>query len=134
MEDSDATDVQGEHRSRLNRASARRAQEPSLIGLTLIGQDAKGKGVAVNSSPQRDRRHQAQRREGGTATEDPIVADLIAMVMQIRLENRRLEDQLAKLKLEIENLQDDLRSLRRGLSAKLKRLYRATGQEELYFD
>ena len=62
------------------------------------------------------------------------MATLTAMVKQLRLENRRLGDQLAEWKLEIENLQDDLRSLRHGLSAKIKCLYEATGQEELYYD
>jgi len=62
------------------------------------------------------------------------MADLTAMVKQLCLENRRLGDQLGEQKLETENLQDDLRSLRRGLSAKLKLLYKATGREELYFE
>ena len=62
------------------------------------------------------------------------MADLTAMVKQLCLENRRLGDQLAEWKLEIENLQDDLRSLRHGLRAKIKCLYEATGQEELYYD
>ena len=49
------------------------------------------------------------------------IADLAAMVQQLRLENRRLEDQLAERKM-VEELRDDLRLLRRGLSAKMKRL------------
>jgi hypothetical protein len=55
------------------------------------------------------------------------------MVRELRLENRRIGDQLAGWKLEIEELHDDLRSFRRGLSAKLKCLYKATGLEELYY-
>jgi hypothetical protein len=55
------------------------------------------------------------------------------MVRELRLENKRLMDQLAKWKLEAEDLHNDLRSFRRGLSAKLKRLYKAVGQEELYY-
>ena len=54
------------------------------------------------------------------------------MVQQLRLENRRLEDQLADRKIEVEELRDDLQILRRGLSAKMKRLYEATGHKELY--
>ena len=54
------------------------------------------------------------------------------MVQQLRLENRRLEDQLAERKIEVEELRDDLRLLRRGLSAKMKRLFEATGHKDLY--
>ena len=53
-------------------------------------------------------------------SEGPTIADLTAMVQQLRLENRRLEDQLAERKIEVEELRDDLRLLRRGLSAKMK--------------
>ena len=62
----------------------------------------------------------------------PIIADLTAMVQQLRLENRRLEHQLAERKIEVEELLDDLRLLRRGLSAKMKRLFEATGHKDLY--
>jgi regulator of replication initiation timing len=56
----------------------------------------------------------------------------MVMVRELRLENRRLRDQLAEQKLEVEDLHDDLRSFCHGLSARLKRLYQAVGQEELY--
>ena len=65
-------------------------------------------------------------------SDGPTIADLTAMVQQLRLENRRLEDQLAKRKIEVEELRDDLRLLRRGLSAKMKRLFEATGHKDLY--
>ena len=64
--------------------------------------------------------------------EGPTIADLTAMVQQLHLENRRLEDQLAERKIEVEEFRDDLRLLRRGLSAKMKRLFEATGHEDLY--
>ena len=48
------------------------------------------------------------------------------------LENRLLENQLAERKIEVEELRDDLRLLRRGLSAKMKRLFEATGHKDLY--
>ena len=59
-------------------------------------------------------------------SEGPTIADLTVMVQQLRLENRHLENQLAKRKIEVEGLRDDLRLLRRGLSAKMKRLFEAT--------
>ena len=62
----------------------------------------------------------------------PTIADLTAMVQQLRLENRRLEDQLAERKIEVEELRDDLGLLRRGLSAKMKHLFEATGHKDLY--
>jgi hypothetical protein len=49
------------------------------------------------------------------------------MMRELRFENKRLKDQLTEQKLEVEDLQDDLRSFHRGLSAKLKRLFRALG-------
>ena len=60
------------------------------------------------------------------------IANLTAMVQQLRLENRRLENQLAERKIEVEELRDDLRLLRRGLSAKMKHLFEATGHKDLY--
>ena len=62
----------------------------------------------------------------------PTIADLTAMVQQLRLENRHLENQLAERKIEVEELRDDLRLLRRGLSAKMKCLFEATGHKDLY--
>ena len=53
-------------------------------------------------------------------SEGPTIADLTVMVQQLRLENWYLENQLAKRKIEVEELRDDLRLLRRGLSAKMK--------------
>ena len=64
--------------------------------------------------------------------EGPTIADLTAMVQQLRLENRRLKDQLPERKIVVEELRDDLRLLRRGLSAKMKRLFEATGHKDLY--
>jgi predicted RNase H-like nuclease (RuvC/YqgF family) len=65
-------------------------------------------------------------------SEGPTITDLTAMVQQLRLENRCLENQLAERKIEVEELRDDLRLLRRGLSAKMKRLIEATGHKDLY--
>jgi len=65
-------------------------------------------------------------------SDGPTIADLTAMVQQLRLENRRLEDQLAERKIEVEELWDDLHLLGRGLSAKMKHLFLATGQKDLY--
>ena len=64
-------------------------------------------------------------------SEGPTIADLTAMVQQLRLENRHLENQLAERKIEVEELRDDC-LLRRGLSAKMKRLFEATGHKDLY--
>jgi len=64
--------------------------------------------------------------------EGSTIADLTTMVQQLRLENRRLKDQLPERKIVVEELRDDLRLLRRGLSAKMKRLFEATGHKDLY--
>ena len=65
-------------------------------------------------------------------SDGPTIADLTVMVQQLRLENRRLQSQLAERKIEVEELRDDLRLMRRGLSAKLKRLFEVTGHKDLY--
>ena len=67
-------------------------------------------------------------------SEGSTIADLTMMVQQLCLENMRLEDQLAERKIEVEELQDDLRLLCRGLSAKMKRLFEATGHKDLYYE
>ena len=54
------------------------------------------------------------------------------MVQQLCRENRRLEDKLVERKIEVEELRDDLRLLRCGLSTKMKRLYEAIGHKVLY--
>ena len=59
-------------------------------------------------------------------SEGPTIADLTVMVQQLRPENRLLEDQFTERKIEVEELQEDLCLLRRGLSAKMKRLFEAT--------
>ena len=65
-------------------------------------------------------------------SDGPTIADRTTMVQQLHLENRCLEDQLAERKIEVEELRDDLRLLRRGLSAKMKHLFEATGHKDLY--
>ena len=65
-------------------------------------------------------------------SDGPTIANLTTMVQQLRLENRRLKDQLVERKIEVEELRDDLRLLWRGLSAKMKRLFEATGHKDLY--
>ena len=62
----------------------------------------------MDSSPQRDTRRKAKEQEKDPATDGPTMADLTTMVQQLHLENRRLVDQLAERKVEVENLQDDL--------------------------
>ena len=53
-------------------------------------------------------------------SEGSTIADLTVMVQQLRLE------------IEVKELRDDLRLLRRGLSAKMKRLFEATGHKDTY--
>jgi hypothetical protein len=53
------------------------------------------------------------------------------MVQELHLENKRLGHKLAESKLEIVELHDDFHTLRRGLSAKMKRLFKAVGKEEV---
>ena len=64
-------------------------------------------------------------------SEGPTIADLTVMVQHLRLENRHLENQLAERKIEVGELRDDLRLLQRGLSAKMKCLFEATGHKDL---
>ena len=65
-------------------------------------------------------------------SEGPTIADLTAMVQQLLQENRHREDLLAERNIEVDELQDDLHLLRRGLSAKMKCLFEAMGHKDLY--
>jgi len=95
--------------------------------------DVKGRGAVASPSPRKVRSQSSPAKPRSDMTTDgPTIADLNAMVQQLRLENRRLEDHLAERKIEVDELQDDLRLLRRGLSAKMKRLYEVTGHKDLY--
>ena len=95
--------------------------------------DRKGKGIAFDSPLQKDIPHTTKEQEKDPVADGPTMVDLATMVQQLRLENRRLEDRLAERKVEIGELQDNLQTLRRGLGTKIKRMYKATSQKELYF-
>ena len=95
--------------------------------------DAQKRGAAASPSPRKVRSQSSPAKpKGDTTTEGPTITDLTAMVQQLRLENRRLEDQLVETKIEVEELRDNLSLLCRGLSAKMKCLYEAMGHKDLY--
>ena len=95
--------------------------------------DAQKKSAAASPSPKKARSQSSPAKPKDDMTsEGPTIADLSAMVQQLRLKNRRLEDQFAERKIEVEELRDDLRLLLRGLSAKMKHLFEATGHKDLY--
>jgi len=95
--------------------------------------DSQKRSTTASPSPKKTRSQSSPAKPKDDMTSDgPTIADLTAMVQQLRLENRRLEDQLAERKIEVEELRDDLHFLRRGLSAKMKRLFEATGHKDLY--
>ena len=95
--------------------------------------DAQRKSAAARPSPKKARSQSSPAKcKDNMTSEGPTIADLTAMVEQLRLENRHLENQLAERKIEVEELWDDLCLLRRGLSAKMKRLFEATGHKDLY--
>ena len=101
----------------------------SLITETYL----EGLDAYTSPSPKKTRSHSSPAKPKGDATsEGSTIADLTAMVHQLCLENRRLEHQLAESKIVVEELRDDLRLLHRALSAKMKRLYEATGHKDLY--
>ena len=101
----------------------------SLITETYL----EGLDAYTSPSPKKTRSHSSPAKPKGDATsEGSTIADLTAMVQQLRLENRRLEDQLAERKIEVGELRDDLHLLRHGLSTKMKRLFEATSHKDLY--
>ena len=82
--------------------------------------DAQRKSAAACPSPKKARSQSSSAKPKDDVTsEGPTIANLTMMVQQLRLENRHLENQLAERKIEVEELRDDLRLLRRGLSAKM---------------
>ena len=95
--------------------------------------NAQRKSAAASPSPKKARSQLSPAKPKDDVTsEGPTIADLTAMVQQLRPENRHLENQLAERKIEVEELRDDLRLLRRGLSAKMKCLFEALGHKDLY--
>ena len=95
--------------------------------------DAQRKSTAASPSPKKARSQSSPTKpKDDVSSEGPTIADLTAMVQQLRLENMCLENQLAERKIEMEELRDDLRLMRRGLSAKIKRLFEVTGHKDLY--
>lgn len=57
---------------------------------------------------------------------------LTSMIVELRLENRRLSNKLAERKLEVQELKDEFCDLRHGLCAKMKHLYKTMGHKVLY--
>ena len=95
--------------------------------------DTQRRSAAASPSPKKTRSQSSPAKpKGDTTSEGSTIADLIAMVQQLLLENRLREDLLAERKIKVEELRDDLRLLWRGLSAKMKRLFEATGHKDLY--
>ena len=95
--------------------------------------DTQKRSTAASPSPKKTRSQSSPTKPKDDMTSDgPTMADLTQMVQQLHLENRHLEDQLAERKIEVEELREDLRLLRRGLSAKMKCLFEATGHKDLY--
>ena len=91
------------------------------------------RSATASPSPRKARSQSSPAKPKDDATsEGPTIADLTTMVHQLRLENMCLENQLAERKIEMEELRDDLRLMRRGLSAKIKRLFEVTGHKDLY--
>ena len=87
-------------------------------GVTTL--DTQRKNAATSPSPKKARSQSSPAKPKDDVTsEGPTITDLTAMVQQLHLENRRPENQLAVRKIEVEELRDDLRLLRRGLSAKM---------------
>ena len=94
---------------------------------------AQRRSTAACPLPKKTRSQSSPAKPKGDATsEGSTITYLTAMVQQLRLENRRLEDLLAERKIEVEELRDDLRLLFRGLSAKMKHLFEATSHKDPY--
>ena len=109
-----------------------RSAPESALGVTQTP-DTQRRSAAASPSPKKPRSQSSPAKPKGDITsEGSTIADLTVMVQQLCLENRHLEDQLAERKIEVEELRDDLRLRRRGLSAKMKRLFEATGHKDLY--
>ena len=101
----------------------RSASEPVQGAAPTQTPDAQRRSAAASPSPKKTRSQSLPAKpKGDTTSEGSTITDLTAMVQQLRLENRRLEYQLVERKIEVEELRDDLRLLRHGLSAKMKRL------------
>jgi len=95
--------------------------------------DVQKRSATASPLPRKARSQSSPAKPKDDATsEGPTIADLTTMVQQLCLENRRLESQLAERKIEVEELRDNLRLMRRGLSAKLKCLFEVTGHKDLY--
>ena len=80
--------------------------------------DSQKRSTTASPSPKKTRSQSSPAKPKDDMTSDgPTIADLTAMVQQLRLENKHLEDH---------------RLLCRGLSAKMKHLFEATGHKDLY--
>jgi len=67
--------------------------------------DTQKRSTTASPSPKKTRSQSSPAKPKDDMTSDgPTIADLTAMVLQLHLENRRLEDQLAERKIEVEDV------------------------------
>ena len=66
--------------------------------------DAQSKSAAASPSPKKARSQSSPTKpKDDVSSEGSTIADLTAMVQQLRLENRRLENQLEERKIEVKS-------------------------------
>ena len=62
----------------------------------------------------------------------PSNRELLQMISELKIENRRLKGQVAEGKLDNKDLRDEFETFRRGTYAKIKRFAKALGVEDIF--
>jgi hypothetical protein len=87
--------------------------------------------LGSSSTPLAPRKSREKTRATEQAPRTPS-ARIALLVEELRKKCEKLESISAEQKMDLVELRDDLRDLRRGLCAKMRCLFEATGHEDLY--
>ena len=82
--------------------------------------------------PPYTRRSRERTRETKQLPKLSSMAKLTPLMKELEASNEKLRAAYSEQKLDLAELRDDIRDLRRGLCAKMRRLFSATGHAALY--
>jgi hypothetical protein len=89
--------------------------------------------LGSSSTPRASRKSREKTQATGRSPKTPTAARLSPLVEGLGRECEKLKSISAEQKMDLAELRDDFRDLRRGLCAKMRHLFVATGHEDLYY-
>jgi hypothetical protein len=86
----------------------------------------------TQATPRASTKSREKTQAAGRPLKTPTTARLAPLVEGLRRECEKQKSISVEHKMDLDELRDDFRDLRRGLCGKMRRLFVATGHEDLY--